>query len=184
MNATTVVLIIISLMIITNVVDWNDILSNRKAWNVLIWFGTLVTLAGGLGEVGVTGWAAEGFSRLLSGYSPLAVMAGLVAFFFLVHYMFASITAHATAILPVFLAIGQATPGLPIAPFALLLCYSLGLMGVLTPYATGPAPAYYASGYISPGEFWRLGLIFGLIFLAALLGIGVPYLSLLESLRA
>jgi di/tricarboxylate transporter len=47
---------------------------------------------------------------------------------------------------------------------------------VLTPYATGPAPVYFASGYVSRHDFWRLGLIFGLIFLAALLAIGVPYL--------
>jgi L-tartrate/succinate antiporter len=49
-------------------------------------------------------------------------------------------------------------------------------MGVLTPYATGPAPVYFASGYIPRGDFWRLGLIFGLIFVGALLLVGVPYL--------
>jgi len=47
---------------------------------------------------------------------------------------------------------------------------------VLTPYATGPAPVYFASGYISREDFWRLGLIFGLIFLGALLLAGTPYL--------
>jgi len=50
------------------------------------------------------------------------------------------------------------------------------LMGVVTPYATGPAPVYFASGYISRKDFWRLGLIFGLIFLGALLLAGTPYL--------
>ena len=75
------------------------------------------------------------------------------------------------------LAIGVETPGLPLLPFALLLCYSTGLMGVLTPYASGPAPVYYASGYISRVDFWSLGLMFGAIFLAALLGIGIPYLQ-------
>jgi len=33
-------------------------------------------------------------------------------------------------------------------------------MGVLTQYATGSAPIYYASGYITRREFWRLGAIF------------------------
>jgi L-tartrate/succinate antiporter len=51
-------------------------------------------------------------------------------------------------------------------------------MGVLTPYATGPAPVYYGCGYIGRRDFWRLGFIFGLIFLAALLLIGVPWLGL------
>jgi L-tartrate/succinate antiporter len=103
-------------------------------------------------------------------------MAGLVAVFFLIHYMFATITAHATAVLPVVLAAGIAVPGVPPVPFALLLCYSLGVMGILTPYATGPAPVYFGSGFISRRDFWRLGIIFGLIFLAALLAVGIPWL--------
>ena len=52
-----------------------------------------------------------------------------------------------------------------------------GIMGVITPYATGPGLAYYNSGYMTPADFWRLGTIFGLIFLAALLAIGVPLLA-------
>ena len=61
--------------------------------------------------------------------------------FFFVHYMFASLTAHTTAVLPVVLATAAAIPGLPMRKLALLLGFSLGLMGVITPYATGPAPA-------------------------------------------
>lgn len=59
--------------------------------------------------------------------------------------------------------------------------YSLGLMGVISPYATGPAPVYYASGYVSRRAFLLLGLVFGLIYLAALLALGVPYLTAVNS---
>lgn len=51
-------------------------------------------------------------------------------------------------------------------------------MGVLTPYATGAAPIYYASGYIGRGEFWKLGAIFGAVYLTVLLGLGIPYLRM------
>ena len=52
-------------------------------------------------------------------------------------------------------------------PTLTLLCvYSLGLMGVISPYATGPAPMYYGSGYIGKGDFWKFGLIFGVIYFA------------------
>ena len=71
-------------------------------------------------------------------------------------------------------------PGLPVKTFAFLLCYSIGLMGVITPYATGPAPVYFGSGYISRKDFWTMGFIFGMIFLAALLVIGVPYLMIIN----
>ena len=67
--------------------------------------------------------------------------------------------------------------GMPVRTFALLLSFTLGLMGVLTPYATGPAPVYYGSGFITRRDFWRLGLVFGAIFLGALLLIGVPTLG-------
>jgi L-tartrate/succinate antiporter len=60
----------------------------------------------------------------------------------------------------------------------MLACYSLGIMGVLTPYATGPAPVYFGSGYISRKAFWSLGFVFGILFLGLLLGVELPYLLL------
>jgi di/tricarboxylate transporter len=119
-------------------------------------------------------------SSVLAGLPPLAVMTALVVFFFVVHYLFASLTAHTAAVLPPILAVGLAVPGMPVRVFALLLAYALGLMGVIAPYATGPAFAYYGSGFIGRKEFWRLGLIFGLLFLATLLGVGMPYLLWLD----
>jgi L-tartrate/succinate antiporter len=49
-------------------------------------------------------------------------------------------------------------------------------MGGITPYATGPAPVYFGSGFIPRKHFWILGFVFGLIFLAVLLGVGLPFL--------
>ena len=175
-DPTLVALAAISLMLATGVVAWDDVVGHKAAWNVLVWFATLVTLADGLGKVGFVGWFGGAASGMLAGYSPTTVMVSLVVVFFLVHYLFASLTAHTTAVLPAMLAAGLAVPGLPVRTFALLLCYSLGIMGVITPYATGPAPVYFASGFISRGDFWRLGLIFGLLYLGALLLIGVPWL--------
>ena len=45
-----------------------------------------------------------------------------------------------------------------------------------TTYATGPAPIYFGSGYISRKEFWTLGLLFGLLYLFVLLARGLPHL--------
>lgn len=80
---------------------------------------------------------------------------GLLRFYFLSHYLFASLTAHTLALLPVMLAVG---------------------MGIITPYATGPGLVYYDSGYIRLADFWRLGAIFGILFLLALLLVGLPLL--------
>lgn len=96
------------------------------------------------------------------------------------HYLFASVTAHVTAMLPVMLAVGATLPGINMAEFALLLCLTLGIMGVLTPFATGPSPVYYGSGYLPAKDYWRLGAIFGVLFIAALLLIAVPWLALIS----
>ena len=176
-DPTTVALVAVSLMLLLGLITWDDVVTDRAAWNVWALLATLVTLADGLHQVGFIAWVAAGASARLAGFAPTTVMIALVAMFFFIHYMFASVTAHTTAVLPVVLAAGVAVPGMPVRTFALLLCYTLGVMGVLTPYATGPAPVYFGSGYISRGDFWRLGLIFGLLFFVVLIAVGLPYLQ-------
>jgi len=176
LNPPTVALIALCLMILTRLLDWSDVLADKDAWRVLVWFATLVTLADGLNKVGFLRWFAAGIARACAGIPVTVTLLLFVAIFFASHYMFASLTAHATALFPVFLAAGAAVPGMPVRPLALALCYTVGLMGVLTPYATGPAPIYFGSGYITRNEFWILGAVFGAIYLLLLLVVGVPFL--------
>ena len=179
-NATTVALLVISLMLIGKVVTWDDIVKNSTAWNTLAWFATLVALADGLNKVGFVKWFAESVASHMSGFSPFTAMVVLVLVFYFTHYLFASVTAHVTALLPVMLAVGSTIPGMDMPHFALLLCLTLGIMGVQTPYATGPSPVYYGSDYLPASDYWRLGGIFGLIFIAALLLIGLPWLAMIS----
>jgi citrate:succinate antiporter/L-tartrate/succinate antiporter len=170
LTATTVVFVVVSLMLVTGVVEFTDVASEKAAWEVFFYFTSLLTLASGLAEVGFIKWLTITLTEPLSALSPALATALLVALFFWVHYFFSSITSHAAAVLPVVLAAGAAVPGLSLRPLALVCLYSLGLMGVLSPYATGPAPMYFGSGFIGRAQFWRLGLTFGLVFFVALLG--------------
>jgi len=175
-NATTVALVVICLMIVGKVVSWDDILANKPAWNTLVWFATLVALADGLNKVGFVKWFADSIGAHVAGMPPTVAMVVLVSVFFFTHYLFASSTAHVTAMLPVMLAVGMGIPGLDMRHFALILMLSLGIMGVLTPYATGPSPVYYGSGYIPSKDYWRLGAIFGVIFFAVFLLVAVLWI--------
>jgi L-tartrate/succinate antiporter len=179
-NATTAALVVISLMTLTKVVTWDDIIKNSPAWNTLAWFATLVALADGLNKVGFVKWFAESIAHQMSGFAPTAAVVVLVVLFFLTHYMFASVTAHVTAVLPVMLAVGSTIPGMPMQQYSLLLCLTLGIMGIITPFATGPSPVYYGSGYLPSKDYWRLGAIFGAIFLAVFLVIGVPWVMAIK----
>jgi L-tartrate/succinate antiporter len=176
LHPTTAALVAFCLMLLTGVLSWRDVLGYTDAWRVLVWFATLVTLADGLHRVGFLAWFARRTAADLSPVPVTARLVLLVAVFFAAHYLFASLTAHATALFPVFLAAGMSMPDLPTRPFALLLCYAIGLMGVLTPYATGPAPIYFASGYLGRPAFWALGGLSGAFFLVVLLALGVPWL--------
>ena len=50
-------------LIITGTIDWDDVLSEKSAWDTLIWFGALIMLAEQLNKQGVIGW----FSNAMSG---------------------------------------------------------------------------------------------------------------------
>lgn len=177
MDSTMVAIMVLVMMILTGVITWNDLLEYRQAWNMLIWFGTLVTLADGLKIVGFLKWFATATSGLMQGLPIICIVILLVAIYYLVHYMFASLTAHATALLPVFLAAAIAVPDMPLKLVSMLLCYTSGISCMLTPYASGPSAIYYGSGYIERKDFWRMGFLFGMIFLGLFLFLGVPYLK-------
>jgi L-tartrate/succinate antiporter len=176
MEATTAAIAVISLMLVLRVVTWDDITANKAAWNTLAWFATLVALADGLTRVGFVKWFAESVAGQLSGVTPTVAVIALLLINFFGHYLFASITAHVTAMIPVLLAVASTIPGVNMHTLALGLCLQLGIMGILTPYATGPSPVYYGSGYLPAADYWRLGAIFGVIFFAAFMVIGVPWM--------
>jgi len=178
-GAATVALIAVSLMLVTRVLTWSDIAEHKRAWTTFAWLGALIALCDGLNRVGFVRWFADGIATHMRGFSPHLTMIILLAVFFVAHYAFASVDAYTTALLPVILLTGAAIPGIPVKQFALLLCMELGLMGVITPFADAASPVYANSGYLPAKDYWRLGTIFGAIFLIVFLSIGVPWASLL-----
>jgi citrate:succinate antiporter/L-tartrate/succinate antiporter len=129
----------------------------------------LLTLSSGLNEIGFIKWVAEGYAKPLAtvtptlGTDPAGLVFLLGSLFLFQHHL-----ARGCGV-AVVLAVGTGIPGLSVPTLTLLCLYSLGLMGVISPYATGPAPMYFGSGYIGKGDFWKFGLIFGLIYFAGLL---------------
>ncbi len=172
-------LLIIGLMLWTGVLEWNDITNNKAAWNTFFWFATLVALAGGLSSTGFIAWLGKEGGMLMSGISAGTATVMLLVAFYLLHYLFASATAHTTALLPAMLTIASTIPGMNMEVFCMLMVTSLGVMGIITPYGTGPSPIYYGSGYLPTADYWRLGTIFGAIFLVALLVIGYPWMVMM-----
>ncbi len=166
-HSTTAAIAVVSVMVLCQVINWDDVISNKAAFNVLIWFASLVAMASGLKKIGILEWIGNNAEMYLASLSPTMLIISMLVMFFLLHYFFASTTAHTTALMPIFLAIAvKLIAPEQIVPFSILLAGSLGLMGIITPYATGPAPMWYGAGFISQGRWWALGAIFGALYLS------------------
>jgi L-tartrate/succinate antiporter len=174
-----VAVLIVVLMVVLRVLSWDQVVGHAQAWNVLVWFATLVTLATGLTETKFIDWLGRSIAPAFSGLGLYTTIVGMVGTFFFMHYFFASITAHTTALLPVFLAVAVDIPGVSPIGWALLLAYPLGLLGILTTYTSGQAALYYGSGFFTRREFWILGFVCGLFFFVVYMAIIVPWLRFL-----
>ena len=148
----------ISVLLITGVLDWEDLISEKAAWAVFIWYGGLIRMAEALGQTGLTKRFAESAAGLTTGWKWWLALATLLLIYFYAHYVFASITAHATAMFVPFLIVILAA-GAPAYLAVLSLAYFSNLGASLTHYGTTPAPIYFGAGYTSQRSWWTLGLI-------------------------
>lgn len=154
----TVALLGISVLLITGVLDWEDLISERPAWSVFIWYGGLVRMAEALGQTGITKRFAEASASFTAGWKWWLALAALLLIYFYAHYVFASITAHVTAMFVPFLIVIMAA-GTPTYLAVLSLAYFSNLGASLTHYGTTPAPIYFGAGYTTQRVWWGLGLI-------------------------
>jgi DASS family divalent anion:Na+ symporter len=154
------------------VLTWDDLLAEHRAWDALIWFGPLVMMADQLNEIGAVKVLSGKLFAGLAGWPWPAALIALVAAYCYVHYSFASMTAHVTALYPGFLGAALAA-GVPPLVAALPLAYFSNLNAAMTHYGTGSAPVYFNAGYVRQGEWWRLGFVISLINLVIWLGIGM-----------
>ncbi|MCX7143455.1 MAG: anion permease [Proteobacteria bacterium] len=175
-DAAIVAFMVISALLVLGVIKWSDMARNHAAWTTIVLLATLVAMAEGLSKTGFIKWFADYVGSHVNGLPPGTVLMVLITVYFFSHYFFSSLTAHTSAMMPIMLGVGMAVPGLEPEKLALGLALTTGLMGVISPYATGAALPYYNSGYITSVEFWRNGTVYGIIFLAALLFVGLPFL--------
>jgi divalent anion:Na+ symporter, DASS family len=171
LNATLVALLGVSVMLVTEVLSWKDILDDKGPWDTLMWMGALVGMAGFLNTLGFIPWFAKTVSAGLVGISWIPALALLLIVYLYAHYGFASLTAHVTAMYPAFLAVAVAA-GAPPYLAALCLAFQSNLCGILTHYATGTAPIFFAAGYTDQVTWWRLGFIASIVNLVIWVGVG------------
>ncbi|WP_370328086.1 DASS family sodium-coupled anion symporter [Euzebya sp.] len=178
MGATVAAMIGLSVLLVTDVLTWEDIKAEKGAWDTLVWFAVLVTMAKFLSELGVIGWFSDVMSGAVDGFGWPLALAVLIGVYVYGHYFFASMTAQVTAMYAAFMG-AAVVAGAPAFLAAIGLAVASNLMGGLTHYASGPAPVLFGAGYMSVGKWWTVGLVSSIVTLGIFGTVGVGWTKLL-----
>jgi DASS family divalent anion:Na+ symporter len=166
-------------LIVTGVLSWEDVKSERAGWDIFVWYGGMIRLSQALNEAGVTRVFAQGVGRMLSGFGWVGLFLIALLIYFYAHYGFASITAHMLAMFPPFLAvlIAKGAPiGMMVFAFACFANFSAGL----TNYGTTPTPLFFAQGYLSLKKWWQIGFVVSLFNLLIWMTAGFGWWKLIH----
>lgn len=171
LKATVAALLGLFILVLTGILDWKELLKEGGAWDTLIWFATLITLAGYLNDYGLTKWFSQFIVVYVQDFNWVIGFGILSIIYFYTHYFFASNLAHIGAMYAPFVIIAVAL-GTPPMIAALVLAFFSSLFGGITHYGCGPAPILYGAGYVAITDWWKLGAIISILNIIIWLGVG------------
>ncbi|EOB7389972.1 SLC13 family permease [Staphylococcus aureus] len=177
-DATLTAFIALALLLLTGVLTWQDILNETGAWNTLVWFSVLVLMAAQLNKLGFIPWLSKSIATSLGGLSWPIVLVILILFYFYSHYLFASSTAHISAMYAALLGVAIAA-GAPPLFSALMLGFFGNLLASTTHYSSGPAPILFSSGYVTQKRWWTMNLILGFVYFIIWIGLGSLWMKVI-----
>lgn len=163
-SASTTALLGIVILLVTGVLQFDDLLAEKGAWTTLIWFAILLTLAYNMADLGFMKWLGAHIQSFVQPFPVWTAVAVISIGFFFAHYFFASSTAHISSMYAMFL-LALLGVGAPPLFSALVLSFASSLSSGLTHYGTGAAPIYFGANYVSVKDWCKLGLICGLVSL-------------------
>lgn len=170
-DATSAAFLGLGLLLVGGVLTWEDILSEKTAWDTFIWLTTLIMMTSFLAKFGMISWFSQHIQNMVFGYSWPAALAILLAVFYYSHYFFASLTAHITSLYSAFTAVAIAC-GAPPMLACLMFAFVATLSGCTTHYGTGCGVVYFGTGYVSFSKWWTMGAIIGFMHMLVWCGIG------------
>ena len=170
-GTTTVALLGLLIILLLDIISWDQMVKNYKAWDTLIWLGGLLTLATSLKDLGFISWFAENIQQYLTGISPVFLFLSLALIYFYSMYFFSMLTAHIVALVG---SIFMITSGLDLNPFIIVgvIAYFSNLSGCLTNYSTGPVIIYFGNSYVLPLPWFKIGFLVSIYHMVVWLGVG------------
>jgi len=177
-DATTTAFIGLVILLLCSVLTWEDVKSEKGAWDTIVWFAVLVMMASSLNELGFIGWFSDLIRIQIGGLNWLLAFPVIILVYFYSHYIFASATAHVAAMYAALLGVGVSL-GIPGMLLAMMLGYVGSIYGVLTHYGHGPAPVFFGSGYVDLKSWWIKGFEIGIVLLIIYMGIGGLWMKII-----
>jgi DASS family divalent anion:Na+ symporter len=168
----------LALMVLTHVIEWDELLGERRTWDVLIWLGAMIMMADGLASLGVIRAFTYEVGRDLHGLAWLPAFVLLLVGYTYIHYVFASMTAQITALYAAFLLLALGA-GVPPLVASIGLAFFSCLNASLTHYGTAPGPIFFGAGYVTQTTWWRVGFFVMAFQLLVWLGGGLLWWKLL-----
>jgi DASS family divalent anion:Na+ symporter len=156
LDVTFVAMVGIGVLLASGTLSWQTASGERAAWDVFVWYGGMLQMGDLLNRTGSTRVLAENVAGLFVGIPWAVVLVAILIIYFYAHYFFASITAHMLAMFPPFVAvlIGIGVP--PQLAVYSLLC-TANLTAGLTHYGTTTGPILFGVGYVTRGDWWKVG---------------------------
>lgn len=157
-NANAIAIALAAFLFATGAVNWKDVLNDKAAWDTVVWFGIIISLATGLTSLGFIKWMSAGFASMLTGMDWMVAFILLGFLYIYLHYVFATASGHVAAMYVPFsmVAIGAGAP-----PMMVAICFAIfsNFMWGITEYAGGPGPIYYGQGYFERPRFYGINFV-------------------------
>ncbi len=153
------------------VVHWKDI-EKTADWGVLILFGGGICLSNVLKATGTSVFLANEISAMIADFGILFIVA-IVAIFVVFLTEFASNTASAALLIPLFAAVAEAFGMSPVV-LSVLIAVAASCAFML-PVATPPNAIVFASGYIEQRDMMKVGIVLNILSILALTFIALTF---------
>ncbi|SFZ98306.1 2-oxoglutarate/malate translocator [hydrothermal vent metagenome] len=172
---TAVAFLGLGVLMLANIFTLEDLKGEGNALGTLVWFAILYAMSKYLNELGFMGWVGEHISTSVAGLPWPIVYASLIVGYVLIHYFFVSQTAQMLALFSVFLSVGI-DAGVPPEMMAYMLLFATNFNAVISPQGSSANVIYTGSGYIEPGEVYKVGGVVTLVNTTVFLTLGTAWL--------
>jgi DASS family divalent anion:Na+ symporter len=176
-SATTTAFIGVIILMLFDVLTWEDIIREKSAWDTMTWFAVLYMMATALSSYGFIDWISDLIAGSLGSMGWMPALILLVVIYFFTHYFFASATAHISAMYIAFLGAALSL-GAPPLLAALILGYCSNIFQSLTHYSGGASPTLFGTKYNTAAQWWGVGLVAGVASLAIWIFVGGAWMGL------